>query len=138
MDIYPPDYASPVGQVRTLISDTTQEDYDQNGTPRYLLSDGQLTALISARGEGKLYGATADALRALAANEILIGKYIRTQDLQTDGAKVGDALRLLAREYENKQKQDDDDNALEEFAFEIVDFRYPYVNPEDTYRFGGF
>lgn len=124
--------------VRALISDTTQEDYDQNGTPRYLLSDEVLTALITSRGEGKLYGATADALRALAANEILIGKYIRTQDLQTDGAKVGDALRLLAREYENKQKQDDDDNALEEFAFEIVNFEYPYVNPEDTYRFGGF
>ena len=124
--------------VRALISDTTQEDYDQNGTPRYLLSDDVLTALITARGEGKLYGATADALRALAANEILIGKYIRTQDLQTDGAKVGDALRLLAREYENKQKQDDDDNALEEFAFEIVNFEYPYVNPEDTYIFRGF
>ena len=123
--------------VRALISDTTQEDYDQNGTPRYLLSDDVLSALISARGEGKLYGATADALRALAANEILIGKYIRTQDLSTDGAKVGDALRLLAREYENKQKQEDDDNALDEFAFEIVNFEYPYINPEDTYRFGG-
>lgn len=137
MDVYPPDYASPVGQVRTLISDTAQEDYDQNGTPRYLLADGQLGSLIDFR-KGGLYGASADALRALAANEILIGKYIRTQDLQTDGAKVGDALRLLAREYENKQKQDDDDSALEEFAFEIVDFQYPYVNPEDTYRFGGF
>ena len=119
-----------LAQVRALISDTTKEDYDSNGTPRYLLSDDTLNAFLSLRGDA-VYGASADALRAMAANEILIGKVIRTQDLQTDGAKVGDALRLLAREYDKKQNDDDDAAALDEYAFEIVNFNYPLNNPED-------
>jgi len=119
-------------QVRALISDTTQEDYDSNGTPRYIMSDDVLSAMIDLRSGG-IYGASADALRAMAANEIIIGKVIRTQDLQTDGAKVGDALRLLAREYDKRQNDDDEAEVLDEFAFEIVNYTYPYQNPEDSW-----
>lgn len=123
--------------VRTLISDTEQFDYDDTGVPRYRLSDEQLGSLIDFR-KGGLYGASADALRSLAANEALISKVIRTEDLQVDGAKLADALRLLARELEGRQRQEDEDSALDEFAFEIVNFKYSYVNPEDTYTFGSF
>ena len=120
-----------ITQVRALISDSTLEDYDSNGTPRYLLPDEAIQAFIDLRSGG-IYGASADALRAMAANEILIGKVIRTQDLATDGAKVGDALRLLAREYDKRQNDDDDAEALSEFAFEIVNYNYPLSNPEDS------
>lgn len=129
-DVFPPDPLSPVGQIRFLIADTEQFDYDSNGTPRYRLTDPQLEAFSAMAGEGRLYAAGANALRALAANEILIGKVIRTEDLQTDGAKVGDALRLLARELDTRQGREDDDNAYAANAFEIVDFSYPYTNME--------
>lgn len=124
--------AEQLSQVRALISDTTQEDYDSTGVLRYILSDDTLNAMIDLR-DGGVYGASADALRAMAANEIIIGKVIRTQDLQTNGAQVGDALRLLAREYDKRQNDDDDNAALNEFAFEIVNFEYPYRNPEDDW-----
>lgn len=124
--------AEQLSQVRALISDTVQEDYDSTGVLRYILSDDTLNAMIDLR-DGGVYGAAADALRAMATTEIIIGKAIRTQDLQTDGAKVGDALRLLAREYDKRQNDDDDNAALNEFAFEIVNFEYPYRNPEDDW-----
>lgn len=126
-----------INTVRTLISDTEQFDYDDSGTPRYRMSDEMLSALIDFRG-GRLYGASADALRSMAANEALILKVIRTEDLQVDGAKLADALRLLARELEGRQSTEDDNEALDEFAFEVVNYKYPLHNPEDYYPFGGY
>lgn len=130
MDINPPDFESPVGRVRSLISDVAQFDYDSNGTPRYRLSDAEISGYIAMSGETRLYAASAQALRSLAALEILVGKSIRTEDLQTDGAKVGDALRLLARELDGRQKAEDDDTSFTANAFEVVDFTYPYTNME--------
>lgn len=130
MDIYPPDMTSPVGKLRALIYDLKQYSWEPGTEPAYKLSDDILEAYLSITGENKLYGAAALALRATAANEILIGRWIKTEDLQTQGAPVGDALRLLAREYDNKQKQDDDDAALAEFGFEVVSYPYPYHNLE--------
>lgn len=129
-DQFPPDPQTSVGQIRFLIADTAQFDYDSTGTPRYRLTDPQLEAFSAMAGEGRLYAASANALRTLAANEILIGKVIRTEDLQTDGAKVGDALRLLARELDGRQKAEDDDASFTANAFEVVDFTYPYTNME--------
>lgn len=129
-DIYPPDMTTELGLVRALISDTTQFVWNKGEEPTYRTSDVVLEGFIALAGEGRSYGAAALALRAMAANEILIGKYIKTEDLMTDGAKVGDALRLLARDYENKQKQDDDDAAQNESGFIIVNSSYPYVNME--------
>lgn len=130
-DITPPNYETPLGMVRALISDTEQLDLDGNGTKRYRQSDGQLEGFIALSGDTRLNGASAQALYALAANEILIGKWIKTEDLATDGAKVGDALRLLAQRLDAKQKAEDDDKAFQENAFEIVNFGYPYTNLEN-------
>lgn len=130
MDIYPPDMTSPVGKLRALIYDLNQYSWEPGTEPAYKLSDDILEAYLSITGENKLYGAAALALRATAANEILIGKWVKTEDLQTQGAPVGDALRLLAREYENKQKSDDEEQALAEFGFETVSYQYPYNNME--------
>ena len=130
-DVTPPDVNTPVGKMRILISDTKQYTWSPGEEPSYRMSDEDLSGYLAvAGGDTKLYGAAALALRAMAANEILIGKYIKTEDLMTDGAKVGDALRLLAREYDNKQKQEDDDAALAEFGFEVVSYPYPYHNME--------
>lgn len=130
MDTNPPDFSSPLGMVRSLIQDVNQFDYDSSGVPRYRLSDDEISVFVSIAGEGRLFAASAHALRSMAANEINIGKWIRTEDLATDGAKVGDALRLLARELDGRQKAEDDDLAFTENAFEIVNHGYPYTNLE--------
>lgn len=129
-DISPPDYTTPVGQVRSLISDTEQFDYDSDGVIRYRLSDAELEGFIALSGEGRLFAAGAHALRSLAALEILVGKNISTEDLKVEASKTGDALRLLARELDGRQKAEDDDLAFSENAFEVVDFGYPYHNME--------
>lgn len=131
VDVTPPDYSTAVGKMRALISDTKQYVWEPDTAPSYRMDDDILKGYLAvAGGDKKLYGASALALRAMAANEILIGKYIKTEDLSTDGAKVGDALRLLAREYESKQKSDDEDASLAEFGFETVSYPYPYHNME--------
>lgn len=130
-DVTPPDVSTPVGKMRILVSDTKQYVWSPGEEPSYRMSDEVLEGYLAiAGGDTKLYGAAALALRATAANEILIGRWVKTEDLQTQGAPVGDALRLLAREYDNKQKQDDDDAALAEFGFEVVSYPYPYHNLE--------
>ena len=130
-DIFPVDYASPIGQVRALINDVEQWPYDGPlSDDRYRISDDQIKAFISIAGGTRIHAAGAMALRALAANEALINKVIKTEDLSTDGASVATAMRLLARELDGTQKDIDAEEAYEE-AFVIVDNTgYPYSNWE--------
>lgn len=128
-DIFPPDTSTPVGQVRVLINDTVEKPYDgPNTTARYRISDDSIQAHIAVARD-RLYAGAANALRAMAANEVLISKVIRTEDLSTNGAAVSTELRLLAREMDRLQKDEDDALAYED-AFEIVNFEYPYTNRE--------
>lgn len=121
--VYPPDFATPLGQLRALISQTKQ--YVDPKTPTasadYLIPDAQLQSYIAINKNG-LYGAAADALLAIAVNESLVSKKIRTEGgLQTDGPAVAGELRRLADEYRKRQK--DEDEALDyESAFDIVDY----------------
>lgn len=121
-NIYPPDYSTPLGQLRALLSQTKQHKDPQNPElpADYLVSDGQLNAYI-AINNGGLFGAAADALLALATNEALISKKIRTEDLQTDGPAVAGELRRMAETY--RQRHKDDLEALDLVdSFEIVDY----------------
>lgn len=127
-DIFPPDYETDVGRVRMLISDTEQHDYDQDNTLRYRLPDGQIEAYLEMAGD-KLFAAAASALFGIATNEALISKVIKTEDLQTDGAKLSDALRLMARDMLNRQNAEDE-RAAQADAFVYVPMRYPYNNPD--------
>jgi hypothetical protein len=122
-NIYPPDYMTSLGQLRALLFQT--EQYTDPANPAapadYLVPDGQLNAYLTINGD-KLYAAASDALTALAANEALVSKKIRTEGgLQTDGPAVAQRLNDLAKEYRSRQRDlDDDENALD--AFEIVPF----------------
>lgn len=121
-NIFPPNYSTPLGQLRALLSQTKQYVDPQNPTAPadYLISDGQLQAYIAINRDG-LFGAAADALLALATNEALISKKIRTEDLQTDGPAVAGELRRMADMY--RQRQKDEWEALDyEDAFEIVNY----------------
>lgn len=120
--IFPPEYSTPLGQLRALLSQTKQYVDPQNPTAPadYLIPDAQLQAYIAINKDG-LFGAAADALLALATNEALVSKKIRTEDLQTDGPAVAGELRRMADLY--RQRQKDEYEALDyEEAFEIVNY----------------
>jgi hypothetical protein len=128
-NIYPPDYTSPLGQLRALLFQT--ERYVDPANPDlpadYLVPDDQLNAYLAINGD-KLYGAASDALIALAANEALVSKKIRTEGgLQTDGPAVAQRLNDLAKEYRTTQRGLDDDDAQAD-AFEVVNFQNFYPN----------
>lgn len=74
-----------VDTIRLLISDLATEVADRSFT------DADLQAFLDLEGSVKL--AAAQALDALASNEALVSKRIRTLDLQTDGPAVAKALR---------------------------------------------
>lgn len=111
------DYGTPAGQVRLYITDT--DDTPANR----LFTDAQLTVFLN-RNADNVYRAAAQALRVIAASEVLVGKVIRTQaGTSTDGAKVSAELRALAAEYDN-QANADDAAAVEGF-FDVVPFGDP-------------
>lgn len=107
----PVDYETDEGKVRLLIADT-----DENNL---LFSDSQISGFLGIARNGSVKRAAADALDAIATSEALIGKVIRTQDLQTDGAKLADALRKHATELRRQADDDDADDGGASF-FDIV------------------
>lgn len=103
------DYSTDVGKVRLLVPDTDEQNA--------LLIDPQIEALLSMEGSVKLAAAT--ALDIIASSEALVSKVIRTQDLQTDGAKVSAELRARAASL---RQQVDDGVGDDSVGFDFVDF----------------
>lgn len=127
-DIFPPDYSSPVGLVRALIPDTEQVDWETDGSVSYLFTDSHLAGLLSLNGatpndyqSWNIKRAAADAVDALATSEALISKVIKTEDLQTDGAKLANALVQRAVQL-RRSAEDEEESADLTTAFTIVDF----------------
>lgn len=128
-NIFPPAFDTPLGQLRALLFQT--ERYVDPANPDlpadYLVPDDQLNAYLAINGD-KLYGAASDALIALAANEALVSKKIRTEGgLQTDGPAVAQRLNDLAKEYRITQRGLDDEEGAAA-AFEVVNFQNFYPN----------
>lgn len=71
-----------------------------------LITDDQVTAAITAEGGSTLLAA-ARCLEAIAASEVMLGKKIRTQDLQTDGVAVARELREQARDLRARARDED-------------------------------
>jgi len=126
-NIFPPDYTTPLGQMRALLSQTVQyvDPVNPNDPADYLVPDDQLNAYLAINGDS-LYAAASDALIALATNEALVSKKIRTEGgLQTDGPAVAQRLLDLAKEY--RKRHDDEKADADSFdALEIVPFRENY------------
>jgi hypothetical protein len=127
-DISPPDYSSPVGLVRAHIPDVEQVDWEHDGNASYLFTDSHLTGLLSLNGvlpneyqSWSIKRAAADAVDALAVSEALISKVIKTEDLQTDGAKVANALIQRAVQL-RRAADDEEESAVADTAFTIVDY----------------
>ena len=114
------DYTTPIGLTRLLIPDTDEA--------AFLFLDAEITAFLGLNAANPRRAA-AEALEALASNEALVSKVIRTQDLSTDGAKVAAELRARAKQL---RAQADEDAGVDDGSggFYVVDYRphprYPY------------
>lgn len=120
--IYPPVMSTTLGTVRGLIPDMRKllDPADPLAPAAYLFEDDHLQSFLTLNGEKPLLAA-AQALMALAANEALVSKKIRTEDLSTDGPAVAAELRRLADSYRLQQLQADNDAGINE-AFVVVDY----------------
>lgn len=110
-----------VQQVRDLIPDIEAIDWEDDGSLSTLFTDSQIETYLAVN-DGNVKRAAAQACRALAVSEALISKVIKTEDLQTDGAKVANALLGVARDLE--QSADRDDEREDNSAFDVIPF-YP-------------
>lgn len=108
--------------VRLLIA-----DLDQN---RQLVTDEQISQYL-ALNAGSVRRAAADILDAVAVSEALVSKVVRTQDLQTDGAKLAAELRARANQL---RQQADNEDSDEWGGLDIIDTptarRPEYTNPQ--------
>jgi len=146
-DVYPPDYTTVVGQIRLLIPDTDQlaDLSNPEADASYIFNDAQVQAFASLYSNN-VKKAAAQAKLVVASSEALISKVIKTNDLQTDGAKLGAELRAQAKALRDEALQDDAFDASD--AFEVVDFNnqkilgtfrgITYYGPEEiTYTVDG-
>jgi hypothetical protein len=105
------DPSTDVGMIRLRIPDRN-ELYP-------IFADADLSALLAAEGSTKR--AAAAALEIVASDEVMISKVIRTRDgLQTDGAKVSDALLKRAAMLRKQADDAGEDGGVTSY-FDIVE-----------------
>ena len=131
-DIYPPDLTSPVGRVRKYIPDLVMLDDPKNpeADPEYYFNDVEIMGFLTEYtvdledpARYQVMFAAADAIDALANNEALVLKKIKTEDLETDGATVANALRTGARALRSRAKEEE---AEQQVMFDIIPFRHDH------------
>lgn len=119
------DYTSPIGQVRVLIPDLRKlEDLrDLRNEPRYLFTDDEVLAFLAVNN-GNVKRAAADACDAIGMDKALQLLVLKTDDKQTDGAKLLDAIVKRAKTL-REQAREDDENKL---SFDVI---MPSYEPVD-------
>lgn len=119
------DFSSPVGQVRVLIPDLRKlEDLrDLRSEPRYLFADEEIEALLAVNS-GNVKLAAADACDAIGMDKALQLLVLKTDDKQTDGAKLLAAIVGRARQLRAQAKEDEVNN----LCFDVVQ---PTFEPVD-------
>ena len=119
------DYTSPIGQVRVLIPDLRKlEDLrDLRNEPRYLFTDDEILAFL-AINNGNVKLAAADACDAIGMDKALQLLVLKTDDKQTDGAKLLDAIVKRAKTLREQAKEDDENN----LSFDVI---MPSYEPVD-------
>nr|DAK19059.1 MAG TPA: hypothetical protein [Caudoviricetes sp.] len=119
------DFSSPVGQVRVLIPDLRKlEDLrDLRNEPRYLFADEEIEALLAVNS-GNVKLAAADACDAIGMDKALQLLVLKTDDKQTDGAKLLSAIVGRAKQLRVQAREDEENN----LCFDIVQ---PTFEPVD-------
>ena len=119
------DYTSPIGQVRVLIPDLRKlEDLrDLRNEPRYLFTDDEILGFLAVNN-GNVKRAAADACDAIGMDKSLQLLVLKTDDKQTDGAKLLDAIVKRAKTLREQAKEDDENN----LSFDVI---LPSYEPVD-------
>lgn len=141
-DIYPPDMTTPVGRVRKYVPDLVQLADPKNPTApaQYYFSDVEITGFIieytgadtNDASRQHIRRAAADVIDALANNEALVLKKIKTEDLETDGPATANALRAGARALRQQADEEDEtDNAV----FAIFPFKHDHKQTRLPWRY---
>lgn len=127
-DVYPPDYATTIGQIRLLIPDVEQLDNlaDPAAEASYIFDDHQIQAFATLYSNN-VKRAAAQAKLVLATSEALINKVIRTADYTTDGAKLGAELRAQAKQLNEEADKDDLADAYDD-SFIVVGYTTKWDN----------
>ena len=141
VDVFPPDYSTPVGRLRKLIPDVRQlpDPKDPTSTPQYLFNDAELQSFIDDEAvdfEGNPYPwsvkrAAAWAMIAIANDENLTLRKITTEDLQTDGPAVARALLQAAQLIFLRADADEKNDAVSEVFLEVP---YTHTTPRYDWR----
>lgn len=122
------DYTTAAGQVRLLIADTAADpllDYDQVAG---FLARWGVNPTDGITQRAAITRAAADALDTIATSEALISKVIRTQDLQTNGAQLAQALHAQATSLRTQARELDADEPVDGDGFGVLEFSpYPPV-----------
>jgi hypothetical protein len=103
------DIATTRGQVRLLIPDTS--------VTGYVFEDAEIDAFLTL--ETDVRRSAALALETIASSQALCLKVIRVLDLQTDGAKVADAL--LKRAAGLRDQAEEAEAAEDGGAFDVIE-----------------
>lgn len=106
---YTYDPTNSIGRMRLILS-------DKDGT-NVFFEDEELQAFLSMAGDVRR--AAADAMDAMASNQAMVLKVIRTLNLSTDGAATARALREHAKTL---REQADVADAGDGGLFEIAEF----------------
>lgn len=119
------DFSSPVGQVRVLIPDLRKlEDLrDLRNEPRYLFADEEIEALLAVNN-GNVKLAAADACDTIGMDKALQLLVLKTDDKQTDGAKLLSAIVGRAKQLRAQAREDEENN----LCFDVVQ---PTFEPVD-------
>lgn len=121
------DFTTDVAKVRALIPDT-EEVPNPNAplsAPEFIFPDGHLQAFLDLNG-GDIRLAASDACAALGTSEAIIAKVIKTEDLQTDGAKI--MGQFLARAKQLRDQAADIDGTDGVDGFDIIPYTVPSPN----------
>lgn len=142
-DIFPPDLTSSVGRVRKYVPDLVLLDdpKDPTAEPQYYFSDDEISGFIAEYTDAsdrptisQVKRAAADIIDALANNEALVLKKIKTEDLETDGPATANALRAGAKALRAQADEEDANN--EPWFFDVIPFRHGHPQTKMSGRFG--
>lgn len=103
--------------VRTLIPD--KEAVFGAAGDEMMFTDEEIEDFLTA-GRGSVLRAAGHANMAIATSEALISKKIQTQDLQTDGASIANALVNKAQKFYDQAKLED--AGADTGFFELIDY----------------
>lgn len=117
--------------VRDLVPDDAPVFGD--GKDEYLFSDEQIGRVFDAVGKGSILRTVGLLCISVGNSEAMINKVIKTQDLSTNGSALQDTWGKRGEYYIGLA--DDEDAALADAYFSIVDYRQGwYGRPELTER----